>query len=277
MFSRKTLLIISMIVLAAICATGLTTAGKRSYVSFKPGFAMLFIAPFQEMLTDSVRSVRGLWKHYFFLVSVAKTNRQLKKDLSLALEKNNRLLETELSNRRLRNLLNFRRTMSEHVLVAEVISKDPCPWFKSIFINKGSADGVRKGLPVVIPEGVTGLVTDVSQLYAKVILIIDRNSAVDALVQRTRARGIIKGDSDRLVFEYVLRKHDIKKGDRVVSSGLDSVFPKGLRVGSVADVNRNNSGVFQEVIVTPCVDFEKLEEVLVILDPPAHHLTGGTE
>jgi rod shape-determining protein MreC len=120
----------------------------------------------------------------------------------------------------------------------------------------------------VVPKGIAGQVTEVSSHYSKVLLIIDPNSAVDALVQSDRARGIIKGDAaGRCLFKYVLRKNDIAVGDIVVSSGLDGVFPKGLAVGKVSSIFKPKAGIFQEVTVTPYVDFEKLEEVLVVLNP----------
>jgi rod shape-determining protein MreC len=100
------------------------------------------------------------------------------------------------------------------------------------------------------------------------MLIIDRNSAVDALVQRSRARGIIKGASaDECRFEFVLRKNDVQVGDTVVASGFDGVYPKGLRIGHISDLSERSSDIFYEITVTPYVDFEKLEEVLVILRP----------
>jgi len=164
--------------------------------------------------------------------------------------------------------------MDERVLAAVVISKDPFLWFKSVIIDKGKADGIERGVPVVVPEGIAGLVTDVSYLYSKVLLIIDQNCAVDSLIQRTRVRGIIKGKSDRCLFEYVLRKHGIIEGDTVISSGLDGIFPKGLRVGIVSEVTHMSPGIFQQITVTPYVDFQKLEEVLVILNLPEHEIVG---
>lgn len=266
MFSKKMAMIVGMIVLIIVNFIALSVTSSR-YPSFGSGrIAISFIAPFQEAVTHSIRFARGIWSHYFFLVSAAKENDDLKKFLSCAIEKNNRLSEIELSNSRLRSLLNFQKTMTSSVLAAEVIGKDPSPWFKTIIIDKGKADGVEKWLPVVVPEGIAGQVTDVSLHHSRVLLIIDRNSAVDALVQKTRARGIIKGESaGTCLFDYVLRKHDIRVGDTVISSGLDGVFPKGLRIGQVSRVIRRNSGIFQEVTVTPDVDFEKLEEVLVLM------------
>lgn len=231
------------------------------------------VAPLQAVATRSIHFTGNIWRHYFSLVSVARENENLKKALALAVQENNKQRETALTNQRLRRLLNFTKTISGKQLAVEVIGLDPSSWFKSITINKGKLDGVLKGMPVVIPDGIVGRVVEVSGHYAKVLLAIDRNSAVDALVQRSRARGIIKGSSgDQYRFKYVLRKDDIKVGDTIISSGMDGVFPKGIRIGKVADIIRRNSGIFQEVTVTPYVDFEKLEEVLIILNPPQYDL-----
>jgi rod shape-determining protein MreC len=266
MFSKRTLAVAGIIVMVAVTVTGLSVSGRRGYASYGTGAAMLFAAPFQEMTSRGLCFAKDLWNHYFYLVSVSKTNDELRKSLIDALGKNNHCKEIELSNSRLRSLLSFQRTAGLGVVAAEVISKDPSPWFKSIVIDKGKADGLAKGMPVVASQGIVGLITNVSSRYANVLLIIDQNSAVDSLIQRTRARGILKGNSDRCLFKYVLRKHDIAEGDTVISSGLDGVFPKGLLLGRVLEIIRSNSGIFQEVSVIPLVDFEKLEEVLVVVN-----------
>jgi len=270
MFSKRTLAVAAIIVMVVLCIIVLSVSGRRGYASYGSGLAMAFAAPFQEVTSRSLHFVKGIWNHYFYLVSVSERNDELKKSLDDALEKNNRCKEIELSNFRLRSLLNFRRTVEVRVIAAEVISKDPSPWFKSIVIDKGKADGVAKGMPVVAPQGIVGLITNVSYRYSNVLLVIDQNSAVDSLIQRTRARGILKGNSDRCLFKYVLRKHDIIEGDTVISSGLDGVFPKGLLLGRVMEITRSNSGIFQEVSVIPYVDFEKLEEVLVVVNIPRY-------
>ncbi len=271
MFSKKIVIIAGVIVLIAINIIVLSISNRR-YHSFGAGrIAISFIAPFQNATTHSISFIKGIWNRYFFLISLQEENDNLRKVLSSAIEKNNRYNEIEASNKRLRNILNFRKTVAEKVIVAEVIGKDPSPWFKTIIIDKGKADGVVKSLPVVVPEGIVGQVVNVSSHYSKVLLIIDQISAVDALVQRIRARGVVVGESaDRCILNYILRKHDIKVGDTVISSGMDAVFPKGLRVGSVSGVIKHNSGMFQDVTVTPYIDFEKLEEVIVILNPRKH-------
>lgn len=269
MFSKKMVMVIGVVVLIAVNIILLSVFNRRYISYYNPGrIAISLIAPFQKASTSSIRFLRDIWLHYFFLVHVAKENDNLEKELGRAFEKNIQLKELKLSNSRLRSLLNFQETITDRVLSAEVVGKDPSPWFKTILIDKGKGDGVEKGMAVVIPKGIAGQVTDVSSHYSKVLLIIDQNSAVDALVQGDRARGIIQGGSGgQCIFKYVLRKHDIATGETVVSSGLDGVFPKGLGVGFVSSVHKPKSGIFQEVTVTPYVDFEKLEEVLIVLNP----------
>jgi rod shape-determining protein MreC len=271
MFSKKMVMIVGVIVLIAVNIIVLSVSNRR-YQSYGPGrIAISLISPFQEAVSRSIRFVKNVWVHYFFLVETAKESDNYKKALSHTVEKNNLYKELKLSNIRLRSLLNFQKTITDTVIAAEVIGKDPSPWFNTIMINKGKDDGVKKGAAVVIPEGIVGQVAEVSAHNSKVLLIIDPNSSVDAMVQRSRARGIIKGGfADRCVFKYVLRKKGIAVGDTVVSSGLDGVFLKGLPVGQVSGVVKPNSGIFQEVTVIPCVDFEKLEEVLVVLNPEKH-------
>ena len=268
MFSKKMVLIVGGIVLIAVNVILLSITSKRQS-SFGLGrVGIYFVAPFQEIVTRSVRFTRGVWENYFFLVSVAQENQALRKSLNQYVEKDNEWHEIGLANSRLRNLLNFQKAPTHRVVAAEVIGKDPSGWFKTVIIDKGRSDGLQKGLPVVLPAGIVGQVIEVSGHYAKVMMITDRNSAVDALVQRSRARGIIKGESaDLSRFEFVLRKHDVQIGDTVIASGLDGVYPKGLRIGRVSDLSERSSDIFYDITVTPFVDFEKLEEVLVILRP----------
>lgn len=272
MFSKKTVVIVGVVILVAISIIVLSISSRKQPTSYGIGeFAIPLVAPFQNALTHSIRFVRDVWSHYFHLVSVAHENDELRRSLHRAIEKNNQLNEVELSNIRLRNLLNFQKTLAIRVIAAEVIAKDPSPWYKTIIIDKGKEEGIEAGFPVVVAEGIVGQVIEAFRGYAKVLLIIDRNSAVDALIQKTRARGIVKGESaNQCQLNYVLRKYAVHVGDTVVSSGLDGVFPKGLRVGRVSSVIKPNSGIFQGVAVIPYVDFEKLEEVLIIMDRPEY-------
>ena len=275
MFSKKMVLIVGVIVLIAVNIIVLSVNSRR-YTSFGlERVAISFISPFQELVTRSIRFTKDIWFQYFALVTIAKENRTLRTQLNRASENSNLWRETDMANARLRNLLDFQKNIAELVVAAEVIGKDPSAWFKTVIIDKGKADGLIKGLPVVMPQGIAGQVIEVANHYSKVMLIIDRNSAVDALVQRTRARGVLKGKStDQCRLDYVLRKKDVRVGDIVVSSGLDGIYPKGLRIGLVSEVVDHDADIFHEVILTPFVDFEKLEEVLVVLDIQKHEFVS---
>ncbi len=272
MISRKMMLVFGLIILIVINVILLTVTNKhQSAPKGVESVSVSLVAPFQSVVSKTFRFLRDIWRHYFFVVSVAEENERLKRELSAALEQNNRCYEIELVNRRLFNFLNFKKDFSREVLAAEVIGKDPSPWFKTVIINKGHEAGIKKGFPVILPEGLVGHVVRVSGEYAKVLLIIDWNSAVDGLVQRTRARGIIKGRAmNECLLKYALRKKDIQLGDIIVSSGLDGIFPKGLRLGYVSDIVKESSGIFQEVRVTPFVDFEKIEEVMIVMNLPVN-------
>ena len=266
MFSKRMLLVAAVIVLVAVNVILLTITGKHTQAPAGFGRGVIaVVSPFQEQITAFLQSIKNVWNHYFFLVSVAEENQRLNKALAQSLQKINQCSETELANDRLRHLLGFEKEIPRPMIPAQVVGRDPSPWSKTVTIDKGKQDGVHQGAPVVVPEGIVGIVVEASAHYAKVLLLIDPNSAVDALVQQTRARGIVKGGGDDFcVFDYVLRKHSISVGDTVVSSGLDGVFPKGLRVGRISEIVRLNAGIFQKVSVTPYVDFEILEEVFVI-------------
>jgi rod shape-determining protein MreC len=157
-----------------------------------------------------------------------------------------------------------------------VIGRDPTGWFQSVIIDKGKDVGLKVNMPVVNADGVVGRLVSVSYNYAKVLLIIDQNSSVDCIIQRSRDDGMVKGLSSKVcIVDYVLKTSDVRVGDMVVTSGLGRVFPKGIPIGEVVDVKDPPEELFKDVKITPTVDFSKLEELLVILkeDPLAGHLT----
>jgi len=266
MFSKKTVIIIGVIILVSVNIVILSVSSKHNYPAYSAGqFVLNIISPFQNIIINTMRYAKNVWRGYFFLVSTERENINLKMELSRHIQNSNEYHEIELSNIRLRNLLEFRQTVSSPTVAAEVIGADPSPWYRTIIINKGKSDGIRKGLPVVIPEGIVGQVIDTGSNYSKVLLIIDQNSAVDAIVQKNRARGIVKGvSSDKCILKYVVRRHDIEPGDNIVTSGFDGVFPGGLYIGYVEKISQGGAGLFHEVEITPYADFEKIEEVLVL-------------
>ena len=268
MFSKKTVVIIGIFFLIIANILILSIIGQRYPTSGPGGFTISLLAPFQEAIASSSRFIKGIWRHYFSLVQVSQENDRLKKQLNRADEMKNEWIEARLANDRLRRLMDMGKDFAQQVVYAEVIGRDPTAWFKTIIIDKGAKDHVAVGMPVVVPEGIVGQVVDVSGHYAKVLLIVDQNSAVDALVQRTRARGLLKGEfADQCRLEYVLRKEDVRMGDVIVTSGLDDVFPKGLRIGEIKDISGAPTEMFYTITVAPFVDFEKLEDLLILPAP----------
>ncbi len=269
MLSRKGVIFVCVIILVALNIMVIAFIGQNYHSNGGPGpVGIYFIAPFQKAVTHIISFTKDVWNHYFYIVAVAKENDRLKKELREALKKNQQQIDIELANKRLRALLNFKKNINRQVITAEVIGKDPSRWYKTVIIDKGQVDGVAKGSAVVAPSGVAGQVIEVLGHYSKVLLMTDYNSSVDAVTQKIGARGIVKGDgANQCRFEYVLRKHIIKVGDVILTTGLDGVFPKGQGIGYVSGVVKRNSGEFQEITITPNVDFENINEMMVLLNP----------
>ncbi|MDZ7832860.1 MAG: rod shape-determining protein MreC [Desulfobacterales bacterium] len=275
MFSKKSMVVAGAIILIALNALVFSIDMIRSSAVYEAAAraAIFFVAPVQEVLHSSVEFVDDLWEHYFWLVSVGYENERLQKELAQAKQANHKCREVALANERLRELVRLKQQRSFEYLAAEVIARDPSPWYRTIVINKGTADGVRAQNPVLTAKGIVGHVLHATADHAKVLLIVDRNSSVDAMIQRSRARGIARGaDNGKCLFDYTLRKKEVRIDDIVISSGFDQLYPKGFRIGRVSKVVRRNAGLFQDVEITPFIDFKTLEEVMVLLNPPDYEV-----
>lgn len=159
-------------------------------------------------------------------------------------------------------------------MAAAVIAGGASPDFRTITIDKGTADGVRADMAVIAPAGVVGRVITPTARAAKVQLLIDRNAAAGALVERSRAQGVAVGTGGALRLDYVSGTADVQAGDTVVTSGIDGIYPKGFVIGQIESVERGQ-GVFGAIAVRPAVDFSSLEAVLIVLAPPVPAETGG--
>jgi rod shape-determining protein MreC len=243
------------------------TATARGQIKNEPVGAVLMwvLRPLQIAGQGTANWIKGFRDHYDTLAGFRSENERLRKRVqSLEIERQ-RLLEAEATNRRLQQLLNFRSELPAGAITASIIGNSATSWFQSCVLNKGSADGLRKGMAVVTPLGVVGKVVTVTGRTAKVLLLTDPNSGIDVVVQRTRSRGIVSGSLESgTVLKYMKRSEDVQEGDRLVTSGLDNVFPKGLLVGTVIKVRKQNRGLFQSVEVWPAVQAARVEEVLVV-------------
>lgn len=222
--------------------------------------------PVQRMIATPVDLVRDTWNRYVALLDVNAENEALRAQVSALREENLQYREALVASERLQRIAEMRDEFETPMLPMEVVGQDVSPWFRSVLLDRGHAHGVRAGMPVITDAGVVGLVTATSENAGRTMLLLDRQSAVDGIVQRSRARGIVRGrGTNRLEFEFVVSGADVSVGDEVISSGLDGVYPKGLRIGEVVDIVSSPYGLTQKAILKPAVEFGRLEQVFVVL------------
>jgi rod shape-determining protein MreC len=223
----------------------------------------------QRALSGSVSGVRQVWSGYIGLRHVRAENEELKRQLAaaqIAIQEQRALADRARGYER---LLELRDRVPLATTAAEIIGAAASPDFRTLTIDKGTRDGLRPDMAVIAPEGVVGRLVVPSARSAKVQLLIDRNAAAGVLVERTRAQGVVVGTGDdRLQMQYVSEASDVAVGDVVVTSGIDTIYPKGLVVGRVELVEKNGPA-FKRIVVKPAVDFSRLEEVLVVVTPSA--------
>ena len=228
---------------------------------------MLEVAvPVQDVVAAPVDGVRAMWAEYGDLRGVREENQRLRSRLAELEEANLQYREALVASGHLQQIAAMRDDFEIPMLPTEVVGLDVMPWFRSVLVDRGGAHGVRAGNPVITAEGVVGLVTATSRHAAKTMLLLDRQSAIDGIVQRTRARGIVRGrGTDQLAFEFVVRGGDVEVGDIVITSGLGGVYPKGLRIGEVGELLDPGGGLLQTATLRSAVDFGRLEQVFVML------------
>jgi rod shape-determining protein MreC len=232
------------------------------------------LAPIQAVLTRAYAGIRDTWDRYLTLVDSQGDNERLRQEIAALEQQSVRLAELERENQRLIGLLDFRAGIEGIAYSARVIGRDPLPWLRTLTLDRGERDGIRRGMAVLAPQGVVGQITQVSHTASRVLVLTDSNSGIDALVQRSRARGIVQGGVDAgCSMKYLRRAEDVGVGDRIVTSGLDNIFPKGIVIGTVVAVELRDRGLLQAAVIQPSAPLDQLEEVLIV-DPSAQIREG---
>jgi rod shape-determining protein MreC len=269
LFRRYTLVTFIFILLLSALILMSLRVKQRQGITFVDALVTEIVSPFQKVSTFLIKTVHGVFQNYVVLVHLQRENLLLKQKIAELERENHQMKEMAYANERFQRLLQFREKISPPVIVAEVIGGDPSSWFKSITLNKGEKEGIRKGMVVIAPEGVVGQILKTAPYHSTVLLITDYSSAIDAIVQRTRAKAIVEGRGEnRCQLKYLLRSEDVIVGDVAITSGLGGNFPKGLMVGEIRKVEKKEHGIFQYAELIPSVDLTKLEEVLVIPEAP---------
>jgi len=268
-------IILFLFILVPVIAIDTSTRSPHNYFFFDRAVVAI-TSPIQSAMSWALEEISSGFQNYIYLWGTQQDNLDL-------LEENRRLLNTiaglkeaEQENIRLRKLLKFIEQFKTESVVARVIAKDVSTEFRALRINRGESSGIHKNMAVVTHEGIVGRILRTTSHTSDVVIVLDLNSAVDAINERSRARGVIEGLTEETCqLRFTLRTDDILPGDVLISSGLGGIFPKGVPVGTVSKVRRKPFGITQEVEVRPSVDFSKLEEVLVIIQnenlapPPA--------
>ncbi len=228
---------------------------------------LTLVYPLQKSVILTTDGVAAIWANLFGS-SDAETERLRSENAQLK-EQLVDHKELQQENERLRKLISFSAQRDEKMITAQVIGVDATSWFRSITIDRGSSDLIREGMAVVSAYGVVGRVVTCTPHSSRILLLVDASSKLSTLIERTRARAICRGDGDSINLDYLPLTDDVQVGDLLVTSGLGGGFPKGLIVGTVSRVDKRGYDMFQTVKVEPAVDFEHLEEVLVIASTPS--------
>jgi rod shape-determining protein MreC len=224
-----------------------------------------------------IDGVRGMWSGYVALRQVQQENDALKQELqTLQVKLQEERAEAQRTDN-LRQLLELRERANLDTVAAEVIAGAASVDFKTVTIDKGSSDSLDTDMAVISPAGVVGRIILPSRRASKVQLLIDRNAAAGALIERTRVQGVVVGIGDGMLrMQYVPGTADVKTGDLVVTSGIDGIYPKGFVIGTIDHADRG-AGAYHEIVIRPAVDFSRLEEVLIVRTPPASRTLTAEE
>ena len=278
---RLPLLFAGLAVLAAISLFAdqrALQAGGRDLSWFSGGLLEV-AAPVERVLTAPLVLVRDAYRRYVDLMGVRDENAALRVRVAALEQEGLELREALVASGAPEQVAALREQLELPMLATEVVGQDVSPWFRSIVLDRGRSHGLRSGMPIVTERGVVGLVTATTPHAARAMLILDRQSAVDGLVQRSRARGIVRGTGGgELELEFTGPPEDVQVGDLVITSGYGGVYPKGVRIGEVISVARDAPYVVRRARVRPAAGFERLERVFAVLwRSPTLELLSGDE
>jgi rod shape-determining protein MreC len=264
---------LAIVIILAVLLIGLMigTSGQRENLTVIEGIIGEIITPVQGVMYRIATSVSDFFRSFEERRQLTEQYEILKERVTQLEQQQLEMDETIRENERLRALLNFKIEREQFkVTGVRITGKNPGNWFNTMTIDKGSAHGIDVNMAVVTDKGLIGRVTDVGKSWSKVRTIIDGQSSVSAIIERTRDNGMVKGNNT-LTFEDGLCRminlpldSDVVVGDRVITSGLGEIFPKGIYIGEVVEVIYERRDLYKTAIVKPGADFQRLEEVLVI-------------
>lgn len=261
MLKKKFFLFAFFILLVFALLTYQSIKGKSHFF----GLPIYPLKIFEQGTTAVINSISNAFNTYIMIAGKEEENRQLRDTINKFKQKENLYLETELENERLKKILQLKSERPDYITSARVFARDPTSWFRMLWINKGSDDGIARDMVAVTSLGPVGRVHRVLKNGANVMLITDVSSAVAVRLQSSRTGGILEGRGDNTCYlKYVSKDVEVNIGERIVTSGLEGIYPRGLLVGYVTEVKSEGEEIFQFIEVTPAQDLNTLDEVAVL-------------
>lgn len=259
----RVVLLCGILLLLSLFLFGSTVGGKFGAVQY---VILQGMGPMQKGATRALAALEIFASDYLALWNIRDDNKHLRMVIDDYQQQLDQYREAFARNRYLEHELEFKKEEKFPALTARVVGKDPSFWFQTMVVDRGKNDGVIEGMVARTSQGVVGQVIQVSENYSKILLANAPSSAIDALIQKNRVRGILKGAADKgYVLHYVLKNVDVAVGDRVVTAGVGGAFPSGVLLGVVSAVHSSLRGMFQDIEVSPSVDFSKVEVVFLDL------------
>jgi len=270
---RRYVLLLTVLLVSLFLLTVQTRGGGPTRAA---DLIALIVTPAQSLLASAHRGALGAWHTFTDWKAVRTENLALRADNERLRVQSLQVRETDQENQRLRRLLALRDRVPLRTLTGEIIGREGGGWARSLTVNRGRADGITQQMPVIVPEGLVGRVAQVRSGASVVQLLNDPTSTVGAVVQRTRTPGLVEGEPGGGVrFKFMARDGTgVTAGDLIVTSGLGTLFPKGIPVGRVTAIEDKGSALFHFAVVAPVVDFARLDEVLLLTGQSAQDFAG---
>ncbi len=268
--------------LAVVCLLSMASSRAQGELGIAPRLLIGVGVPLQRMVTLPVGFARRVFRDYVALVELRQENLRLHEANARLADENLQFREAIVASERFQRTAGMRAQHEVPMVPANVVAQDLSPWFRSLMLDQGKSAGILTGMPVITDEGLVGVVSGTTAGAAKVLLVTDPQSRIDAFVQRSRARATVRGRGRRAcAIEYLRRDAEVREGDLLITSGRGGVYPKGLVIGRVESVERKPYGLFQEAELLPAVDVEVIEEAFVLLErrevPRAGEFEAGEE
>lgn len=271
--TRKRLVWGALVLCVALVAYSVFSPAPEDRSGAVPNELSRLFRPITSGITWVGSGISSVWNHYFNLSQASIENDKLRQDVAQLRDQALTLQEAQLENQRLHNLLKISASWTRNPVFARVISNSTNYGIRTVIIDRGWADGIERDRPVMADGGLIGRVRVIAEHSSTILLITDPNSSVDVIDARSRVRGLLVGALKETkmrrpvaltLLEYVSQDSNILQKDDLITSGLDGVYPKGLLVGTVHEVRRDDFGLFEEVWVLPSADLSRLEDVIVL-------------